>query len=129
MKRGLSEVDFWNHFRISETKLSSTVSLISGFFLTEVRVSSLAVVGGGAALCLVARGGGRCTRGGRGSGVFAGSVGDAAGPDSSETQTAARPRLTALRLRDAHRKKKQMYTCSVTGALIRLFTGSLRAEL
>ena len=50
--------------------------------LTEVRVPSLAVVGGGAALRLVGRGGrGWCSRGG--GGVFAGTVGDGAGSDSS----------------------------------------------
>lgn len=51
--------------------------------LTKVRMPSLAVVCWSAALCLVARGGWRCTRGGRGRGVFAASIGDGAGPNTS----------------------------------------------
>ena len=82
-------------------------------FITEVRMSSLAVVRRGAALRLVARGCRRCTRGGGGSGVFAGSVGDGAGPDSSETQTAARPRLTAISLRYRQRDTDRRFNTTV----------------
>lgn len=82
--RALSESTFQNESsQPTNHKTSWTVSLISVICLTEVRVSSLALVGGGAALRLVGRGGRRCTRGGRGSGVFASSVGDGTGSDSS----------------------------------------------
>ena len=60
----------------------SQKSMISIYCLTEVRVTSLAVVGGDATLCLVARGGRRCTRGSRSS-VFGGSISDGSGSDSS----------------------------------------------
>lgn len=66
---------------------------------TEVRVASLAVVGGGAALRLVSGGGRLCSGGGRGRGVLACSVWDGAGSDSSETQTAGWSRLGGLRLK------------------------------
>lgn len=67
---------------INSSQSQKSVPLISIYCLTEVRVTSLAVVGGDATLCLVARGGRRCTRGGRSS-VFGGSIGDGSGSDSS----------------------------------------------
>lgn len=67
--------------------------------LTEVGMSSLAVVCRGASLRLLTGGGRLSARGGRGGGVFAHPVGDGAGPDASEAQAAGRPRLGTVRLK------------------------------
>lgn len=64
------------------TKLTKP-SLIPVCSLTEVWVSSLSVVCRGTALRFVAGCWRRCSRGGRGSGVFASSIGDGTRPDSS----------------------------------------------
>lgn len=97
--RALSEVVFL-HSKVShQSKAKSKSNMSCVIRLTEVGVSSLAVVCRGAALCLMAGRRRRCTRGGRGSGVFARSIGDGAGSDSSQTQSAARSRLVAVRLK------------------------------
>lgn len=76
------------------------------FCLTEVRVPSLAVVGGGTALGLVG-GGGSCAGGGSGGGVLARSVGDGARPDSGQAETAAGPGDGGLQLGRARQEWRQ----------------------
>lgn len=81
--------------------------MFQDFALTEVRVPSLALVSGGTALRLVGGGGRRARGGGGGGGVFAGSVGDGAGADSGQTETAAGPSDRTLQLRDTNVTSEQ----------------------
>lgn len=85
---------------IAATGIDTQTSTYLVFCLTEVRVPSLAVVGGGTALWLVGRGGSCAGGGSGGGGVFARSVGDGARPDSGQTETAAGPSDSGLQLRD-----------------------------
>lgn len=83
--------------------------------LTEVRVASLAMVGGGTALCLGASRGRSCSRGGRRRAVFAGTIGDRARSDPSKTQAAARPSHDVLGLRHAKHKDRIFISAVVIG--------------